>query len=115
MRNAARSYRLLLKELNPSVPPVDPVDYVGRLVSKLGLAGETERLAKIVLRQASMMRLTGGRAPAGMAAASVYICTRLTGDHRTQEDIAREAQVTGVTIRNRYKELVRLLELEILV
>jgi len=113
--NVARSYRFLLKELNPSVPPVDPVDYVGRLVSKLGLAGETERLAKMVLRQASMMRLTGGRGPAGMAAASVYICTRLTGDHRTQEDIAREAQVTEVTIRNRYKELMKLMELEILV
>lgn len=114
-REAARSYRFLLKELNPRVPPVNPMDYIGKLVSKLSLTGETERLAKMVLSQASMMRLTGGRGPAGMAAASVYIGTRLTSDHRTQEDIAREAQVTGVTIRNRYKELIRLLELEILV
>jgi transcription initiation factor TFIIB len=48
-----------------------------------------------------------------MAAASVYISTRITGDHRTQGDIAKEAQVTEVTIRNRYKELVGCLDFEV--
>ncbi|MFC1802979.1 transcription initiation factor IIB family protein [Thermoproteota archaeon] len=110
---AARNYRFLLRELKSTVPKVDPQGYIGKIVNKLALTGETERLAISILYQASLMKLTGGRGPSGMAAACVYISTRITDDHRTQCDIAREAQVTEVTIRNRYKELVKHLELEV--
>jgi transcription initiation factor TFIIB len=112
-KEAARNYRFLLRELNPSVPQVDSQSYISKIVNNLGLVGETERLAKMILHTASLMKLTGGRGPAGMAAASVYISTRFTGDYRTQGDISREAQVTEVTIRNRYKELVGLLDFEV--
>jgi transcription initiation factor TFIIB len=112
-KEAARNYRFLLRELKPRVPQVDSKNYISKIVSNLGLIGETERLAKTILDTASSMKLTGGRGPAGMAAASVYISTRITGDYRTQGNIAMEAQVTEVTIRNRYKELVGLLELEV--
>jgi len=66
-----------------------------------------------ILDTASDMRLTAGRAPAGMAATCIYISTRLTNELRTQGDIARIAQVTEVTIRNRYKELMKELEINI--
>jgi transcription initiation factor TFIIB len=112
-KDVARNYRFLLRELRPSVPQVDSQSYISKIVSNLGLIGETERLAKTILHTASLMKLTGGRGPAGMAAACVYISTKLTGDHRTQGDIAKEAQVTEVTIRNRYKELVALLNFEV--
>lgn len=105
-KDVARNYRFLLRELRSSVPKVDPESYISKIVNKLRLSGETERLAKTILRQASLMRLTVGRGPAGIAAACVYISSRITGDLRTQGDIAREAQVTEVTVRNRYKELI---------
>ena len=112
-KDAARNYRFLLRELKPMVPQVNPQDYIGKIVNKLTLNSETERLAVKILRQATLMKLTAGRGPSGMAAACVYISTRITDDHSVQESIAREAQVTGVTIRNRYKELVEHLELEV--
>jgi transcription initiation factor TFIIB len=112
-KEAARNYRFLLKTLNPSVPQVNPQGYIGRISNKLGLSGETEMIAKRILNQASRMKLTGGRGPAGLAAACVYISTKITGDLKTQNAIAIEAQVTEVTIRNRYKELFRALELEV--
>jgi len=37
----------------------------------------------------------------------------LTGERKTQREIAEIAQVTEVTIRNRYKELVERLAFEI--
>lgn len=49
-RDTARTYRFLFKELNPKVPSFDPEDYIDRIVSRLTLKGETERLAKMVLR-----------------------------------------------------------------
>jgi transcription initiation factor TFIIB len=112
-KDAARNYRFLLRELRSNVPQVDTQSYISKIVNKLRLSGETERLAKTILHQASWMKLTSGRGPAGMAAACVYISTRITGDHITQGDVAKQAQVTEVTIRNRYKELVELLDLEV--
>ena len=112
-KEAARNYRFLLRELKPTVPQVDPQGYISRLVNKLALTGETERLAMLILNQASEMKLTSGRGPQGMAAACVYISCMLNGERRVQGEIAREAQVTEVTIRNRYKELARRMEFNI--
>ena len=112
-KEAARNYRFLLRSLKPSVSQVNPRSYVSKIVSNLRLSGETERLAVRILDQASVMKLTGGRGPSGMAAACVYISTRFTEDMRTQGDIAHEAQVTEVTIRNRYKELVEYMDFEV--
>ena len=106
-KEAARNYRFLLRELKPTVPQVDPQGYISRLVNKLALTGETERLAMLILNQASEMKLTSGRGPQGMAAACVYISCLLNGERRVQGEIAQEAQVTEVTIRNRYKELAQ--------
>jgi len=112
-KDAARNYRILLLELKSIVPKIDLQSYISKIVNNLGLTGDTERVAKMILHTASLMKLTGGRGPAGMAAASVYISTRITGDYRTQGYIAKEAQVTEVTIRNRYKELVECLDFEV--
>jgi len=40
-----------------------------------------------------------------IAAAATYIASILCGERRTQGEIAKRAQVTEVTIRNRYKEI----------
>jgi transcription initiation factor TFIIB len=107
---AARNYRFLLKELKPKVPRVNPSGYISKIVNKLDLSGETERIAEKILVTASDLRFTGGRSPGGMAAACIYIGCQLTGESRTQGEIAKEAQVTEVTIRNRYKDLSQKLE-----
>ncbi len=112
-KEAARNYRFLLRELKPSVPQVNPGKYISKIVNKLALSGETERLAMVILNQASEMKLTSGRGPSGMAAACIYISSQLTNERRTQGEIAREAQVTEVTIRNRYKELAQRLDFEV--
>ena len=113
-KDAGRTYRFLVQELRPRVPQVDPQGYISKIVNRLALGGETERLAKLILARASEMRLTVGRGPQGLAAACVYISSQLTDERRTQGEIAREAQVTEVTIRNRYKEFAQRLEFTIL-
>ncbi len=112
-KDAARTYRFLLRELGSQVPRMDPEGYISMIVNKLVLAGETERLAKLILARASEMKLTNGRGPQGIAAVCVYISCQLTNDRRTQGEIAREAQITEVTIRNRYKELIQRMEFNI--
>ena len=44
-------------------------------------------------------------APMGLAAAALYLACVKNGEDKTQRDIAEAANVTEVTIRNRYKGL----------
>ena len=106
-KEAACNYRFLLRELNSEVPQVSPQGCISKIVNKLSLTGEAEMLAISILSTASKLRLTSGRGPPGIAAACVYISSQITNEHRTQGEIANVAQVTEVTIRNRYKELAR--------
>jgi transcription initiation factor TFIIB len=53
-----------------------------------------------------------GRGPTGIAAAAVYLATRINTITRTQRDVAMAAGVTEVTIRNRYKEICQQLNID---
>jgi transcription initiation factor TFIIB len=108
-----RNYRYLLKKMKIDVPPARHQKYVSKYVSHLTLSGEAESLALEILEWASELRLTVGRGPSGIAAACTYIAGILTCEKRTQSDVAKTANVTEVTIRNRYKELLETLHIRI--
>ncbi|KYH39470.1 MAG: transcription initiation factor TFIIIB, Brf1 subunit/transcription initiation factor TFIIB [Candidatus Bathyarchaeota archaeon B26-2] len=105
-KEIGRSYRFLVKELNYFIPPLKPSQYVSKFSNQLTMQGKVEEIASRILAVASELKLTSGRGPTGIAAAASYIASLLTGERKTQREIAEIAQVTEVTIRNRYKELV---------
>jgi Transcription initiation factor TFIIIB, Brf1 subunit/Transcription initiation factor TFIIB len=109
----ARCYRLLLRELNVRVPISDPVLYISRVAEQLKLTGDVVKTAIEIINKAKKAGLTAGKDPAGLAAAAVYIASLLHGDNRTQKDFAIAAGVTEVTVRNRYKELAKALDIKI--
>ena len=106
-RELGRSYRFLVNETNCSIPLIRPIQYVSRFSNQLELQGKVEVIASKILSAARELRLTSGRGPKGIAAAATYIASTLTGQTMTQREIAEIAQVTEVTIRNRYKEMIR--------
>ena len=105
-KEVGRSYRFLIKELDYSIPPVKPSQYITKFSNQLTMQGKVEEIAYKILTAARELKLTSGRGPTGIAAAASYIASVLTGERKTQREIAEIAQVTEVTIRNRYKELV---------
>jgi transcription initiation factor TFIIB len=105
-KEVGRSYRFLIKELDYSVPPIKPSQYITKFSNQLTMQGKVEEIAHKILKAAKELKLTSGRGPTGIAAAASYIASVLTGERKTQREIAEIAQVTEVTIRNRYKELV---------
>lgn len=105
-KEVGRSYRFLVKTLNYFVPPIKPSQYISRFSNQLAMQGKVDEIAHKTLVTAKDLRLTSGRGPTGIAAAASYIASVLTGERKTQREIAEIAQVTEVTIRNRYKELV---------
>jgi transcription initiation factor TFIIB len=105
-KEVGRSYRFLVKELNYFIPPLKPSQYITKFSNQLAMQGKVEEIAHKILATAKELKLTSGRGPTGIAAAASYIASVLTGERKTQREIAEIAQVTEVTIRNRYKELV---------
>ncbi|MFC6771630.1 transcription initiation factor IIB family protein, partial [Halorubrum pallidum] len=101
-----RTYRYVIRELGLRVQPADPESYVPRFVSKLDLSEETQRLARDLLDSAKSAGITSGKSPVGLAASAVYAAALLSNEKVTQSQVSDVADISEVTIRNRYKELL---------
>ena len=104
-KDIARCYRLLVKELDLKMPVTDSVQCVARIASKIGIEEKTKRYAVKVLKLAQKNEVSAGKDPMGLAAAALYLACVKNDEDKTQRDIAEAANVTEVTIRNRYKGL----------
>ena len=112
-KEIGRSFRVIAHELKLKIPLTDPSSYVPRYVSALKLSGDAQEKAVLLLKQAMKKGLVSGRSPTGVSAAAVYIAGALAGERRTQKEVADVAGVTEVTIRNRYRELKKELNIDV--
>ncbi|MFA4907556.1 MAG: transcription initiation factor IIB [archaeon] len=112
-KEIGRTYRFLVRELKIDIPLTNPIHYIPRFASELNLSGEVQEEGRKILENAISNGLISGRGPTGVAAAAVYIAGLLKGERRTQKEVANVAGVTEVTIRNRYRELKKRLNIEV--
>jgi transcription initiation factor TFIIB len=101
-----RTYRYVVRELKLEVKPADPEQYVPRFASDLDLSEESSRQARELLRASRERGVHSGKSPVGLAAAAVYAAALLTNETVTQSEVSEVANISEVTIRNRYKELL---------
>jgi transcription initiation factor TFIIB len=110
-KEIGKAYRLLCRELGIKILPTAPSDYIYKFASELGASNKTVADAVKLLKEAEDKGLTSGKGPMGIAAAVLYVATLINKEKKTQRDAARAAGITEVTIRNRYKELYKALNL----
>ena len=110
-KELARSYRLLLREMDLRMPVADPIKCVSRIASKAGVSEKTKRRSIEILRKAQETKTSAGKDPMGLAASALYVACVMENEAKTQKDIAEAAGVTEVTIRNRYKGLKEVLRM----
>ncbi|MFC7115067.1 transcription initiation factor IIB family protein [Natronoarchaeum sp. GCM10025703] len=101
-----RTYRYIVRELNLEIQPADPEQYVGRFASELGISDEAEHRARELLQNAKEQSIHSGKSPVGLAAAAVYAAPLLCNESVTQSEVSEVTDISEVTIRNRYKELL---------
>ncbi|MFC4548792.1 MULTISPECIES: transcription initiation factor IIB [Halorussus] len=108
-REIVRAYRYVTRELGLGVEPADPGDYLTRFVSDLGLDGGVEVRARRLLEEARDENVDVGKSPVSLAAAAVYAATLLVhgADRLTQVEVSEVTDVSEVTIRTRYRDLLR--------
>jgi transcription initiation factor TFIIB len=104
-KTLAKSYRLLIVELDVKIPTVDPTKCIIKVSNKVNLEERTKRRAIVLMSQLISMEVTAGKDPMGMAAAVLYISCMNSGEKRTQSDIARAAGITEMTLRNRCRSI----------
>jgi transcription initiation factor TFIIB len=105
-----RAYRYVAAELNLALEPVDPEQFVPRYISELDLGEDVKAQAETIIETCRSQGLLAGKSPTGFAAAAIYAASLLCDDKRTQQEVAAVANVTEVTIRNRYQEQLQALE-----
>jgi transcription initiation factor TFIIB len=105
-KEIGRTYRYIARELELGMRPVDPQKYVPRFCSALDLSEEVQSKAKEVVEASTAEGLLSGKSPTGYAAAAIYAASLLCNEKKTQREVADVAQVTEVTIRNRYQEQI---------
>ena len=114
LKKIRRAYIFLLRKLDIKLAPADPALFIPRFCSELGLSPAIrEKAIEIIKRDKGVEITTKGWGPIGTAAAAIYIAAIMGGEYRTEKDIAHVMGTTEITIRNRYKELEKQLDLKI--
>lgn len=112
-KEISKAYRIIKENLKINVPVLDPEKFIIIFGRELGLSGKTIQTGLKIIREIKEKGTIIGRDPTGIAAAAIYIATRLNGEKITQKQVAEQAGVTEVTVRNRYREIAKLLDIEL--
>jgi transcription initiation factor TFIIB len=110
-KEIAKAYRLITHTLKMKMPIDNPIDYLTKIAEKAGVSCDVEGLAIRIIRDAKNKHVTMGKDPSGLAAATLYIASKIKKEKITQSHLAKAANVTEVTIRNRTKDLMNSLNL----
>ncbi|GAA0448856.1 transcription initiation factor IIB 2 (plasmid) [Halococcus dombrowskii] len=105
-----RTYQYVTRELGLEIEPADPLAYLPRLISDLDLPEETEHRSRELLTTVTETKPSylSGKNPVGLAAAAIYAGALLTNEKVTQTAVGDVADISVVTIRNRYRDLIEI-------
>jgi transcription initiation factor TFIIB len=110
-KSITRYHRVLLFKLELKLPIIDNKKCIARVANEANISEKTKHQAINLMSEVIKRGISTGKDPMGLAAAVLYASCIMTGEQRSQIDLARAAQTTGVTIRNRFKDLANRLEL----
>ncbi|WP_299332287.1 transcription initiation factor IIB [Haloplanus sp.] len=102
----SRAYRYIVRELGLAIEPANPLEYLPRFASDLDLNGATKSRARSLLEEGMESGVHSGKSPVGLAAAALYAASILEGEKVTQKEVCEVSDVSEVTVRNRYTELL---------
>jgi len=110
-KSVNKAVKVLSRELGIRIRPAGPAEYVPRVRSSLGLGRRVEITAREILEEFLEKEGDTGRKPMALVGAAVYMASVLEGEKKTQFEVAEVTGVSGVAIRNTYKEMAQNLTL----
>jgi transcription initiation factor TFIIB len=79
-----------------------------KVASRLGINERTKKRAMGIMNEVIKKEMSPGKVPMGLAGAVLYLTCQMVGQDVSQTSIAAASGVTEVTIRNRFKDLIKL-------
>jgi transcription initiation factor TFIIB len=104
-KQLARDYREMVFNLELNVPPVNHLQYLEKISSRLEFDERITRSAMILMQNILDMGISAGKDPMGLVAAVLYVISQIHGKTIKQADFANAAGITEVTLRARSKDI----------
>jgi transcription initiation factor TFIIB len=111
-KKLSRTYSVLARQLKLRVPSSTPEEYLPKIADQLGLKGETRADVARMLRELSKNPQFSSMLPTGTVAAAIYVACVVGDERRSQDQIAKAAGVSEVTLRNRARQIAQTLGIE---
>lgn len=111
-KTLAKTYKLIARELNILMTPINPIEFVGRFCNELQLTEQTRTKAIELITEVQEKKLISGKSPITVAATSLYLAGLMNGEKRTQKRVAEIAGSTETTLRNTIKNFEESLKLK---
>ena len=103
-------YKFLLRQMKMSVSIPEPSQNISKIAARAKLGGRTQRRALDILAKVGDDPIVIGKKPISLAAAALYMASLETKEYTTQLRLAVAAELTTITIRKRYLEIVQILK-----
>jgi len=104
-KKLGRNYRLIVRKLNLTVPPLNPEKLVRSRSGKLHLSRTTTERAISLVQEARKREIILGQVPSSIAAAATVIACKIEGEEKSKKQIADVFGISTVTLRNYSKKL----------
>jgi transcription initiation factor TFIIB len=103
-------YKFLLRQMKISVSIPEPSQNISKIAARAKLSGRTQRRALNILAKVGDDPMVIGKKPISLAAAALYMAALETNEYTTQLRLAVASELTTITIRKRYLEIVQILK-----
>lgn len=111
VKTIAKSYKLIIRNLNIKLVPTSPVDFIPKFASELGLSQKVQTATVKMLESLLKMKHASGKNPSSLGATCLYLNALIEKEKVKQKQICEIAGITETTLRNRCKDLVKLFKL----
>ncbi|MFX1464573.1 MAG: hypothetical protein ACFFBF_16235, partial [Promethearchaeota archaeon] len=100
-------FKVLVKLLNLKIPMIDFISLIPKYIAILNLDREIENLVINLLEPIKDSMYINGKDPRGLVAGALYLVCNLKKIQLTQQQISKVVGISELTIRSRYKELLK--------
>ncbi len=114
-RILSRDLRTLVQKFDLKLEQYNTASFIVKISNNLKLKEKTKRDALSILKRSEGEKITSGKHPVAVAAASLYLACIVNGEKLSQKKFANVAGVSDVTIRTRANLIKKTLSLTNLV
>jgi transcription initiation factor TFIIB len=104
-KEIARACRTVVERMEISLVPFNPSEFLTKIANEAKISEKSRRFAIDILEIAKNAKITDGKNPKALAAASLYLSCVLNNEKKSQAQLAKASGISINTVRTRYCEL----------